>query len=662
METLAPELERVAETGSTALSAERPAAPLSSRRDEQSLGRRVLLLALLLALVTVAVYSHVLRNDFVNYDDPEYVTNNAHVLQGLTWHGLAWAMTATDAANWHPLTWISHMADVQIFGLRAGGHHLTNLLLHAINVVLLFLLLNAATRFVYRSAIVAALFGLCPLNVESVAWIAQRKSLLSTMFLLLALLAYGWYARKPGAGRYLMVAFWFLLGLLAKPMVLTLPLLLLLADYWPLERLPVPSGDVPADHLSGVHGEWFRCFGKLVAEKIPLLALSAASAFVTIYAQGRGGAVGSMANLSLRVRIDNAIYSYLAYVVKAVWPARLAVFYPHPENSLAHWKILAGALFLVGASAFAWMGRQRRYLVAGWLWYLVALVPVIGVVQVGLQAMADRYVYVPFIGLFALIVWLVADFAERARVPVAALAAIALLVLSSYAYVSYNQLGYWRNSFTLFSHAVEVTSHNAVAEDNLGATLVAMGRSDLGLPHIESAIRFMPRLSTAHYNYAVLLQTQGRLAQAAAEYRTALQTVSDPDEAARDHNNLGTALARLGQPAVAIAEYTAALKINPDEQNSYIGRGILEFGENNLSAANDDFSAATRIAPSPLPHFWLGRTMEARSDLAGAKAEYSAALRIDPAMHAAAQRLAALANLESPGVTARANNGGGGAK
>lgn len=658
METLAPELERVAETGTTALSPHHSAAAFANSPDDRSFRHKTLVLALLLALVTAAVYSRSLRNDFVNYDDPDYVTNNAHVLQGLTWHGLAWAMTATDAANWHPLTWVSHMADVQIFGLRAGGHHLTNLLLHTINVVLLFLLLSAATGLAWRSAIVAALFALCPLNVESVAWIAQRKSLLSTMFLLLALITYGWYARKPGVGRYLMVALCFSLGLLAKPMVLTLPLLLLLADYWPLDRLPVPGDGEPGGHFLG---EWFGRFGKLVAEKIPLLALSAASAFVTIYAQGRGGAVGSVANLSLRVRIDNAVYSYLAYVMKAVWPTRLAVFYPHPENSLAHWKILAGALFLVATSGLAWIARNRRYVMAGWLWYLVALVPVIGVVQVGLQAMADRYAYVPFVGLFVLIVWLCADFAAQARFSAATITVVVLLALSSYAFVSYKQLGYWRNSFTLFSHAVEVTSHNAIAEDNLGATLVAMGRSDLGLPHIETAIRFMPRLSTAHYNYAVLLQTQGRLAQAAAEYRTALQTVSDPDEAARDHNNLGTALARLGQPGAAIAEYSAAIKINPDEQNSFIGRGILEFGENNFAAASDDFIAATRIAPSPLPHFWLGRTLEARGDIAGAKTEYSAALRINPTMQAAAQRLAALTS-PAAGARSTADGGGGGAR
>ena len=626
MNTMAPELESAPEIEPVARVSLRPSA---------SVERKTLFLALLLALVTLAIYAPSLRNDFVNYDDPDYVTNNSHVLEGLSWHGLEWAVTATDAANWHPLTWMSHMADVSLFQTRPAGHHLMNLLFHTINVVLLFLLMSAATGFVYRSAMVASLFALCPLNVETVAWIAQRKSLLSTMFLLLALFAYGWYARKPGVGRYLVVALFFTLGLLAKPMVLTLPLLLLAADYWPLERLSLKSGE-------GAAGENAKQSIQLVIEKIPLLALSAASALVTVYAQGQGGAVGSVANLSLRVRVDNAIYSYMAYVVKAAWPSHLAVFYPHPENSLELWKILAGGVFLAAISALAWIFRHRRYVLAGWAWYLVALIPVIGVVQVGLQAMADRYAYVPFLGLFVAVVWLVADSAAHLRVSVPAIAALALLVLASYGYVSYRQIGYWRNSFTLFSHAVKVTSRNAIAEDNLGATLTAMGHPDLAEAHIEAAIGYMPRLSTAHYNYGVLLHTQGHLEQAVSQYRLALQYVSDTDEAARDHNNLGSALNQLGQPDAAVQEYSAAIKINPGEQNSYLGRGTIEYREKNLAAAQSDFKTAAQIAPSPLADFWLGKVLEGAGNVADAKQEYTAALQINPKMAEAQQRLDAL--------------------
>ncbi len=608
-------------------STEAPPAARSSKRV-------TLALALSLAALTSLLYASSLGNDFVNYDDPDYVTNNWHVLQGLSWHNVVWALAATVQANWHPLTWLSHMADVQLFGLHASGHHLVNLLLHALNVVLLFLLLKSATRRLYRSAFVAALFAVCPLNVESVAWIAQRKSLLSTAFLLLALFAYGWYARRPAVGRYLAVAALFALGLMAKPMVLTLPLLLLLADYWPLGRLAAP-GELPA-------AQYMRQIVNLASEKIPLLALSAASAIITVYAQRAGGALGSAAILPLRLRVENAIYSYLAYVIKAIWPARLAVFYPHPESSLALWKVLAGALFLVATTALAWTYRRQKWLLAGWLWYVVTLIPVIGIVQVGMQAMADRYAYVPLIGLFVIATWLAAELAQTLRISNGILARAAIVLLAAYAVVSYIQIGYWRNSYTLFSHAVKVTNRNAIAEDNLGATLVTMGRPDLAAPHIEKAILWMPQLSLAHYNHGVLLQTEGHYEQAVTEYRVALKYVSDPVEAASEHNNLGATFVALHEPAAAVAEFSAAIDLNPGEQNSFLGRGLIEYRSGNLAAAEDDFKAGTQIAPSPAGLLWLGQVMEDRGEVAAAKETYMAALKIAPNFPEAEHRLAAL--------------------
>lgn len=607
-----------------------PALLPESLRSQRS---QTLLLVLLLVLAALIVYESSLHNAFVDYDDPDYVTGNFYVLQGLSWHNVAWALTATVEANWHPLTWISHMADVQFFGLHATGHHLTSALLHTLNVVLLFLLLMRATGYVLRSTIVAALFALCPLNVESVAWIAERKSLLSTAFLLLALFAYGRYTRHPGVARYLVVAALFALGLMAKPMIITLPFCLLLADYWPLERIGAHGATMPG--TPPFVGNLF----KLIAEKIPLLGLSLGSALMTIYAQRAGGALGSTALLPLQLRIKNAIYSYLAYIVKGFWPLDLAVFYPHPENSLKLWKVAVAALILLAITGIVWHYRERRYLLVGWLWYVVTLVPVIGIVQVGRQGMADRYVYIPFLGLFVIGVWLAADLASHLHLSRSVVTAITLIALSGYAYVSHIQIGYWRNSYTLFSHALQVTTGNGIAEDNLGVALVEMGRSDLAIGHFEAAIHLLPQLSTAHYNFGTLLHKQNRLEQAVTEYRLALAYAGDPLEAARAHNNLGAALTRLGEPAMALPEFSAAIQLNPNENNSFLGRGLIEYRAGDLVSARDDISRAVQIVPSPLSLFWLGRVLEDEGEPKSAANAYEAALRIAPNMSDAQIRL-----------------------
>jgi tetratricopeptide (TPR) repeat protein len=588
---------------------------LSSRKT-------TLLLAFLLILATLTLYSPTLHNGFVNYDDPAYVTANAHVRQGLSWSNVRWAFTATVEANWHPLTWISHMADVQFFKLNATGHHAVSVVLHVINLVLLFFLLNRATGYTLRSAVVAALFAVHPLNVESVAWVAERKSLLCTLFFLLTLWAYGWYVRKPGAGRYLSVALLFALGLMAKPMVITLPFVLLLLDYWPLQRVSKTS--------------------KLFAEKIPLFTMSAVSALITVCAQHRGGALGITVALPLNLRIKNAIYSYLDYIFKGIWPSHLAVFYPHPENSLAMWKVLAAVALLLTISALVWHFRRNKYLLVGWLWYLGTMVPVIGIVQVGRQAMADRYVYIPFVGLFVIVVWLVADLFALARVSRVAAIAITLAIFSGYTAASYIQIGYWRNSITLFAHTLQVTTDNGIAEDNLGAALMDAGRPDLAFSHFEAAVRLVPQLSTPHYNLATVLHRQNQLDAAMHEYQLALTYTLDPTESAQAHNNLGVLLTQQNQSTAAIAEFTAAIAANPDEQNSYLGRGSLEYQEHNLDAAFADFSHAAQIAPSPVAYFWLGRTLEDKGDLQAAVRAYVAALHLAPEMNDARTRLEAL--------------------
>ncbi len=569
-------------------------------------------IALLLFLGTLSLYYPTLQDGFVNYDDPAYVTSNPHVQRGLTKQSVMWAFTSTAEANWHPLTWLSHMLDVQLFGLRPAGHHAQGVLWHAVNVVLLFLLLAKATGFMGRSAVVAGLFAVHPLNVESVAWVSERKTVLCTFFLLLALAAYGWYVKQPRASRYLLVALLFALGLMAKPMVITLPFLLLLVDFWPLQRFP----QTPVS--------------RLVLEKIPLLALSAASANITLYAQRAGGAVGSTQLLPLSMRVENAIYSYFIYVDKALWPSQLAALYPHPEGSLALWKVLGAAAVLITITAIFWRFRERRFLLAGWLWFLITLGPVIGIVQAGRQAWADRYAYFPLWGLFVIGVWLLSEAATRIKLSGPAQAALASAVLLAYSVAAHRQIQYWHDSYSLFTHAIQVTGANPIAEGNLGSALMDVQRPELALPHLERAIQLMPTFAAAHYNLGTLLQRQNELNQALQEYQLALRYASDEREAAQTHNNLGVLLNQLGHRDDALREFTAALALNPYEQNSLIGRGLIERDQGKLDAALQDFSRAAQIAPSALALYWEGRVLEDTGRLSAAAETYRSALKLAP--------------------------------
>lgn len=614
---------------------------LSPRADARPAGgvpasgplRSPLLLSLFLFAATLIVYFPTLNSAFVNYDDPSYVTANAHVLQGLSWTNVWWAFTATVEANWHPLAWISHMADVQFFGTNPRGHHIVSVVLHGLNVVLLFFVLRRATGSVMRSFVVAALFAVHPLNVECVAWIAERKSLLSMLFLLSALAAYGWYASKRSLSRYGVVVALFALGLAAKPMIVALPLLLLLWDYWPLQRLPSQS------EQSSPRPRFFR----LVSEKIPLLALSAASSWITIYAQRSGGALGSTELLPLGQRVANAIYSYMAYVARGICPSGLAVFYPHPEGSLAAWKVLAAALLIVAITVLTWLYRERRpELLTGWLWYLVAMIPMIGVVQVGRQAMADRYAYLPFVGLFIFAVWGCAGLFAHLKLSPFAERTAAAAVLVIYASMAFLQINYWHNSYTLFSHAVQVTNRNGIAEDNLGTALMEMGRPDLAMPHFKAAEEFIPQLSTPHYNLGVLQQQQNHPDAAKREYELALKYTADSTEAAQTHSNLAFLLMGLGDLKAATEQFTAALQINPDKQNSLLGRGIAEYRQGSLDAATSDLSRAVRIAPLAQADVWLGRALEDQGQTQAAAAAYREALQLAPGMTEAQQRLDAL--------------------
>jgi hypothetical protein len=462
--------------------------------------------------VTLAVYVQAIGFDFIDYDDDVYVTGNPHVQDGLTAEGVRWAFTSFSAANWHPLTWLSLMLDGTIGGRGPAVFHLTNVLLHVANTLLLFYVLDRMTGRRRPSTVTAALFALHPLHVESVAWIAERKDVLSTLFLLLAIAAYAHFVERPNPARYVAVAVLFGLGLLAKPMLVTLPLLLLIIDAWPLSR----------------REPWRR----LILEKTPLLLLSIASAALTLLAQGQARTVGSLSTYPLAVRAANATVTAVVYLGKAIWPARLAVFYPYPGASLSAWTAAGSALVLAGITL--WTVRVRRsrpWLFFGWAWYVVTLAPVIGIVQVGWQARADRYTYVPLIGIFVSVVWFVSERFGHRPVLVSRLATATLTGLGLVALV---QAGYWRASEPLFRHAIAVTGNNALAHNNLGFALLRRGLPSRAAAEFAEAVRIDPAYVDAHSNLGVALGRQGDLDDAIQEFHRALDL--DPDDSEARHN------------------------------------------------------------------------------------------------------------------------------
>jgi protein O-mannosyl-transferase len=619
---------RAADSNSTTSSA------VSTSPDAGTNWRLVTFLAVLLAVGTAAVYTPAMRNGFVNVDDPDYVTRNPHVLAGLTWADVRWALGSSyPSSNWHPLTWISHMVDAQIYGRNPAGHHFTSVLLHTLAVVLLFLLIERATGRALRSAAVASLFAVQPLNVEAVAWISERKSVLCVLFFLLAIGAYGRYAKKSSVGRYLWVVLFFGLGITAKVMVIPFPFALLLLDYWPLARLPGTDAE-------GRPRKFFVALRALVIEKIPLFVMAAAGGAVTVYVHSREHALTAAMPFSWRFK--NAIFSYIAYLGKGIWPVGLAPYYPHPENTLTWAAVALAGLVLVGISVVVWRFRKRKYLLMGWLWYLGTMLPMIGFIQTGRQGMADRFMHIPMMGLLFALVWLIGDLAVEKHWQKEIAVAIFLVVLAPFAAVTIKQIGYWHDSYTLFAHTLEVTKNNGFAENDFAVALMERGEPELAAPHFLAAVRLSPDLASPHYNLAVLLQKQNRLDDAEHEYRTALALSSDQVEIAQSHNNLGILYLGEQKYAAAMTELSAAIAIDPTEQNSYIGRGTAEMQTMNVDAAIADFAKATQIAPSPLSLYWLGRALESKGETQQAVRAYAAALQLAPAMAEARARLAAL--------------------
>jgi len=561
--------------------------------------RRDFLVCLLLVATTVAVFWQVRHHEFIDFDDDLYVWANPHVRAGVNSESLRSAFTATEGGNWHPLTWLSHMVDCQIFGLDPGAHHLINVLFHAASTVLLFLVLSQMTGALWRSAAVAALFAFHPLHVESVAWISERKDVLSTLFWMLTLGTYLAYVRRPGPLLYLLTLFAFACGLMAKPMLVTLPFVLLLMDYWPLGRLEAgrwsaaPEGDLQQQAI--VAGRR-RAIVRLLVEKIPFLLLSAASSVITFLAQREGGAIQSIERFSFESRIANALVSYVRYVGKMIWPEHLAIYYPHPGDALPLWQSVAAGLALATISIVALRAARRHpYLVVGWLWYLGTLMPVIGLVQIGGQAMADRYTYVPLIGLFLMIAWGGAEVTARWAFLRKPLAVLAVLMVTALGLRTWWQLQFWRDSITLFEHTLQVTSGNSLIHNNLGIALARQGRVEEAIAHYREALTSDPMNVKSHINLGVALVDLGRLDEAVDQYRQALQLQPDHPGV---HNNLGNALVLLGKLDEAATEFNRALEIRPDYYEAHNNLGVVLARQGRLSEAASSFMEALRINPS----------------------------------------------------------------
>jgi protein O-mannosyl-transferase len=509
-------------------------------------------ICVILAGLTWLVFGQTLWNDFINYDDPRYVYENTKITGGLTISGIAWAFTHIHSMNWHPLTTISHMLDCQLYGLNAGWHHFTNVLLHTLAAILLFLALQQMTNAVWRSAFVAAVFAIHPLRVESVAWVAERKDVLSGVCFMLTLLAYVYYTRAPSLSRYLAVALVFALGLMSKPMLVTLPFVLLVLDYWPLRRIGGRGSGAGRQLLIPV------------LEKIPLIALSAVSSVVTFLVQK--GAVGWTEDLPILERINNAAVSYVLYIWQMFWPMNLAVFYPHPENRLPLWEIISSLLLLICITTVAITLRKKRpYLITGWLWYLGMLVPVIGLVQVGWQGRADRYTYLPQIGLYIAITWAVADLTSLWRRQRTILSAAAILVIGALSLCAWVQTSYWRDSETLFRHALAVTANNDVAENNLGIVFLRQGKVNEAISLLQTAVDLRPDNSPAHENLAKALLQKGQVADALIHYRKLLELQPDNIEV---HNIVGTVLIQQGRVGDGVEEWQKVLAVQPDNGNA----------------------------------------------------------------------------------------------
>jgi Tfp pilus assembly protein PilF len=593
----------------------------------RSPAKQRLILSLLLVLATLALYNPVTRAPFLNLDDDLYVTENPDVRAGLTWHSVAWAFRTTTNTNWHPITWLSHELDCQVFGLNPAGPHMVNVLLHAASAMLLFLMLANITGMLWRSLMVAALFALHPINVESVAWIAERKNVLSMLFFLLALAAYGWYARRPEVRRYLLVTVLYALGLMTKPQVITFPFALLLLDYWPLQR--IAADDAPA-------GE--RSILSLLWEKIPWFALSAASALITMKAQSPA----RHEELPLWEHLANAALAYAKYVGKTFWPVNLAPLYPHPGGSVGIPAAALSALGILAVTVLVVIFRKRRYLFVGWFWFLGTMVPMIGLVQVGVQSMADRYAYIPLLGIFVIVCWGVPDLLQSWHLPRASaetrlassqsvaspsvVAVLSAVVLLGLGFTLHRQVSFWTDNLTLWRHTLDITERNFIAEDNVGTALLVKGRTDEAIQYFRRAQAVRPADPVSALNIASYEQQHGNYQPALEGYQRVLQLTTSPGLVALAHANRGYVWYELKQYDRAQQDFEAALKQQPQNAAAYQGLGLVAQRSGDWVEAAQNIERAIEIQPTPMAYRLLAQVLESAgkkdaADAARAQAE-----------------------------------------
>jgi protein O-mannosyl-transferase len=557
--------------------------------NKSSYKKRIdILICFLLVLITFCVYSQVKDHSFIDYDDDSYVTENSNVKKGLAKEGIIWAFKSTVVSNWHPLTWLSHMLDVQLFGMNSGAHHIINVLFHILNTLLLFLVFRRMTGEIWKSCFVAALFAFHPLHIDSVAWVAERKDVLSTFFWMLTMCSYALYAERSRRSMYLLSLLFFMLGLMSKPMLVTLPFVLLLLDYWPLRRFQFRCQD------GSPNTQKKPVIISLIREKIPFFILSSASCIITFLVQKKGGAIGSLDLFPLKVRIANAIVSYVGYIGKMFWPVKLSVFYPHP-GVLPVWKIIGACFLLVSISCLVIKySRKYPWLTVGWLWYLGTLVPVIGFIQIGIQSMADRYTYIPLIGLFIMIAWgfpVVLSKWHYKRITIVPIAVTALSILTV---TTWFQVRYWKDSITLFEHALEVTENNYVVHNNLGFALKEEGRVAEAFKNYLAALRINPDFEMAHLNIGVVFAGRGDNESAIEHYNEALRIKPDFITA---YINLGNARLRQGRIANANSHYLEALRLDPDSAQAYNGLGAVMIRTGRIEKAIEFFQKALQLKP-----------------------------------------------------------------
>ena len=553
--------------------------------------RKVILICTGLVLATSIAFEPVRHNDFVQYDDHQYLVQNPQVHKGVTQDSVTWAFTTFHVSNWHPLTWISHMIDYELCGLNPLWHHFVNVLFHIGNTLLLFMLFRWVTGAVWRSVIVSALFALHPVHVESVAWAAERKDVLSTFFWLLTMLAYVSFVNRPGIRRYTVIFVLFCLGLMAKPMLVTLPVVLLLFDFWPLGRFRFGGAETIGDETGDNNDVGFW---RLILEKIPLFMAAGCSSVITILAQKRARGMADDEIFALLAKASNALCSYMAYIGKMLYPKDLAVLYPLQMEGLGFWKpLFAAAGLLLITLLVLYAGRKKGYLVLGWFWYVITLLPVIGLIQVGVQSMADRYTYVPSIGFFIVAVWGLGDLFEKFRISFLIRFVLAAGVLAVCVLATRVQVGHWRNSFTLFERAVKITENNYVMHNNFGAVLVSTGRYDEAIEQFEEVLRIKPGFTMVKYNIGHLLKKQNKVDEAIEYFKAALAEKEDWPDA---YNELGQVYACRGEYELAIGCYKQAIELEPDNPDTYNNWGMALEAQDKADQAREKFNKAQELS------------------------------------------------------------------